>query len=115
MTADEAAYTDGVGALSRDELGAYLRRLYDQGLSIRRLAFLTGRSPGYVRALLVEHGATIRQRSRPRPRMTATQRERLDDLMARGILIPAQQPGRRTLPIPMRIPGLRLGDYLDRR
>jgi hypothetical protein len=60
--------TDGVkkgirvSGEDRAELAAQLKRRYDAGESIRRLAAATGRSYGFVHRLLSEAGAELRGR-----------------------------------------------------
>lgn len=46
----------------RAELAADLKRRYDEGESIRRLAAATGRSYGFVHRLLGEAGVELRGR-----------------------------------------------------
>jgi len=46
----------------RDRLAVDLRRLYDEGESIRALASATGRSYGFVHRILSESGASLRGR-----------------------------------------------------
>lgn len=46
----------------RSELAADLKRRYDEGESIRRLAAATGRSYGFVHRLLSEAGVELRGR-----------------------------------------------------
>ncbi|MFD9633099.1 helix-turn-helix domain-containing protein [Streptomyces violascens] len=44
-----------------------LRRAYEQGASLKELSNQSGRSPTWIRTLLLEAGATIRPRGGPRP------------------------------------------------
>jgi predicted transcriptional regulator len=46
----------------RDRLAADLKRKYDSGESIRKLAESTGRSYGFVHRMLTESGVTLRGR-----------------------------------------------------
>lgn len=50
----------------RQRIGAELRALYENGVSIRALVRVTGRSYGFVHRSLVEAGATLRGRGGPR-------------------------------------------------
>jgi hypothetical protein len=51
-----------VTGAERDKLAAELRKKYDAGQSIRRLADASGRSYGFVHRILSESGATLRGR-----------------------------------------------------
>lgn len=51
-----------VSGEDRSELAADLKRRYDEGESIRRLAAATGRSYGFVHRLLSEAGVELRGR-----------------------------------------------------
>jgi hypothetical protein len=97
--AEEPAYTWAGESLTRAELGAYIRPIYDRGMSVRRLAYLTGKSPAYIRALLVEHGATIRPTSPPRWRGSPAVRRAHEEAVASGRIKPRQNQGPRRLPI----------------
>lgn len=51
-----------VTGAERDRLAADLRKKYDAGQSIRRLAGASGRSYGFVHRMLTESGTTLRGR-----------------------------------------------------
>jgi hypothetical protein len=89
----------------RKRLGIRLRRKYLDGASIRALARETGRSPGYVRRLLVESGTRIRS-GEPWPVV----RERL---IREGVLIPALRPkGEPPPPVIPLVEGTSLSAYV---
>lgn len=51
-----------VTGAERDKLASDLRKKYEGGQSIRRLAESTGRSYGFIHRILSENGATLRGR-----------------------------------------------------
>lgn len=51
---------------TRQQLGAWLKRHYEKGASIRLLARATGRSYGFVHGMLLEAGVTLRARGAQR-------------------------------------------------
>jgi len=53
---------------------ATLKEQYERGASIRALVAATGRSFGFVHALLVESGVTLRQRGGSKRRAAGTRR-----------------------------------------
>jgi hypothetical protein len=56
---------------SRDQLIHELRSAYESGASIRSLVANTGRSYGWIHALLRESGTTMRSRGGPNHRTRA--------------------------------------------
>ena len=57
--------------MPREDLLAELRRAYEHGASIRKLAASTGRSYGSVHSMLRESGAAMRSRGGPNHRSPA--------------------------------------------
>lgn len=63
---------------SRRCLSTALRRAYDQGVPIRPLADVCGRSYGFVHALLIEAGADLSPRGGSRGQGTGQHSEQAD-------------------------------------
>ena len=59
---------------SRAALAVTLKEQYERGVSIRALVAATGRSFGFIHALLVESGVTLRSRGGSQPRAVAARR-----------------------------------------
>ena len=59
---------------SRAALAETLKEQYERGVSIRTLAANTGRSFGFIHALLGESGVTLRQRGGSQPRAASARR-----------------------------------------
>lgn len=62
----------------RRQLRTALLRAYDQGVPIRPLAGVCGRSYGFVHALLIEAGADLSPRGGPRGQGTGQHGEQAD-------------------------------------
>jgi Helix-turn-helix domain len=59
------AKSTGTSTMTRDQLLIELRRAYENGASIRKLAASTGRSYGSIHSMLRESGTTMRGRGGP--------------------------------------------------
>ena len=51
-----------ISGAEREQLAKTLRKSYEQGASLRELAFQTGRSYGFVHRVLTDAGVTLRGR-----------------------------------------------------
>ncbi|HVE99560.1 MAG TPA: helix-turn-helix domain-containing protein [Mycobacteriales bacterium] len=60
--ADDLKKGSRITGTARDKLAADLRKKYDSGQSIRRLAEAHGRSYGFVHRILSESGTSLRGR-----------------------------------------------------
>jgi len=62
-----------IAGQSRTQLGADLKTQYEQGASIRELTRATGRSYGFIHAVLTEAQAPLRGRGAPNSARSAPQ------------------------------------------